>query len=85
MPTNSYALPADAGIREIDEIWRQIRARLEAHAKKVDEQVTFACELVWCRPPTETELKDLSAYARAHGLANLARVLFNTNEFLFID
>jgi ABC-type transporter Mla MlaB component len=32
VPTNSYALSADAGIREIDEIWRQIRERLEAHA-----------------------------------------------------
>ncbi len=59
--------------------------RLEAHSKKVDEQVTFACELVWCRPPTEAELKDLSAYARTHGLANLCRVLFNSNEFIFVN
>ncbi len=59
--------------------------RLETHSKKVNEQVTFACELVWCRPPTESELKDLSTYARAHGLANLARVLFNSNEFMFVN
>ncbi len=59
--------------------------RLEAHSKKVDEQVSFACELVWCRPPTDTELKDLSAYARSHGLANLTRVLFNSNEFMFVN
>ena len=59
--------------------------RLEAHSKKVDDQVSFACELVWCRPPTGTELKDLSAYARTHGLANLARVLFNSNEFMFVN
>jgi len=27
----------------------------------------------------------MSAYARDHGLENLARILFNTSEFLFID
>jgi ABC-type transporter Mla MlaB component len=32
VPTNSYALPPNASIREIDEIWKQIRERLEAHA-----------------------------------------------------
>jgi len=32
VPTNSYALAADAGIREIDEIWKEIRDRLQAHA-----------------------------------------------------
>jgi hypothetical protein len=60
-------------------------ARLEARSKNMDEQVSFACELVWSRPPTSTELKGLSAYARTHGLANLARVLFNSNEFMFVN
>jgi len=60
-------------------------ARLEAHSKKVEEQVSFACELVWCRPPTQVELNDLSAYARTHGMANLCRVLFNSNEFMFVN
>lgn len=32
MPSNSYALAADAGIRDIDEIWKEIRDRLQAHA-----------------------------------------------------
>ena len=30
--SNTYTLSADAGIREIDEIWSEIRERLEAHA-----------------------------------------------------
>jgi len=59
--------------------------RLERHSKEVEQQVSFACELVWCRPPTVSELKDLSAYARTHGLANLCRVLFNSNEFMFVN
>jgi len=32
VPSNTYTLSADAGIREIDEIWTGIRARLETHA-----------------------------------------------------
>lgn len=32
MPTNTYTLSADAGIREIDEIWNGICSRLETHA-----------------------------------------------------
>lgn len=32
MPSNSYAFPADAGIRDIDAIWNEIRACLQAHA-----------------------------------------------------
>ena len=60
-------------------------ARLEAHSKELEEQVSFACELVWCRPPTKDELTDLSEYAREHGLANACRVLFNSNEFMFVN
>jgi ABC-type transporter Mla MlaB component len=30
---NSYTLSADAGIRDIDEIWGQIRERLDTHAE----------------------------------------------------
>jgi ABC-type transporter Mla MlaB component len=32
VPSNTYTLSADAGIREIDEIWEEIRSRLETHA-----------------------------------------------------
>jgi hypothetical protein len=59
--------------------------RLEAQSKNIEEQLALACELVWCRPPTKTELKDLSAYAAQHGLANVCRVLFNSNEFMFVN
>ncbi|MEQ1772746.1 MAG: STAS domain-containing protein [Burkholderiales bacterium] len=31
MPTNTYTLSGDAGIREIDQIWKEIRDRLEQH------------------------------------------------------
>jgi hypothetical protein len=63
----------------------QFATRLEKHSTQLDEQVAFACELVWCRRPTADEMKDLSNYARSHGLANLCRVLFNSNEFMFVN
>jgi hypothetical protein len=37
------------------------------------------------RPPRGGERDALTTYARKHGLANACRLLFNTNEFLFID
>jgi ABC-type transporter Mla MlaB component len=32
VPTNTYTLSADAGIREIDQVWNEIRERLALHA-----------------------------------------------------
>ena len=37
------------------------------------------------RPPTTEETSDLVAYASNHGLANTCRLLFNLNEFSFVD
>jgi len=37
------------------------------------------------RPPTEEEARDWAAYASKHGRANMCRLLFNSNEFLFAD
>ena len=37
------------------------------------------------RKPTAAELADLAAYASKHGLPNTCRLLFNLNEFCFVD
>ena len=37
------------------------------------------------RPPTPEETSDLVAYAAKHGLPNACRLLFNLNEFSFVD
>jgi len=58
---------------------------LAALAGQSGEPVRFACRRVLLREPTATEEKAWTAYAKAHGLANLCRVLFNSSEFLFID
>ena len=44
-----------------------------------------AVRLAFGRDATELERRSYSEYAGRHGLTNLCRLLFNTNEFLFVD
>ena len=60
-------------------------AGLEKLSPASDRQVALACDRVWNRPPTADEQKAFAAYLAKHGLPNLCRVLFNSNEFLFAD
>jgi hypothetical protein len=57
--------------------------------KKVSDdrtrQIAAACRLALGREPRPEESEALVAYAARHGLAAACRVLFNTNEFMFID
>lgn len=49
------------------------------------ERLLAACRLALSREPTDAELAKLSAYADQHGLANTCRLIFNMNEFVFVD
>jgi hypothetical protein len=60
-------------------------ARLEREATALPDQVDKAVELVLGRPPAAGERQKLIGYASRHGLANLCRLLFNTNEFMFVN
>lgn len=66
--------------------------RMSEHlAKRVDKsgaveaQVRDAFLLCLGRPPTEREQALLTDHARRHGLANACRLLFNLNEFVFVN
>ena len=59
--------------------------RLESSATTLEQQVSLAYELALGRPPTPAELAELTAYARKHALANLCRLIFNSNEFMFLN
>lgn len=48
-------------------------------------QLDQLAKLVWLRTPSPDETSALSAYAKEHGLPALCRVLFNSNEFLFVE
>jgi len=49
-----------------------------------DAQIQRVFEVALGRAPSETELSASSAVVQEHGLSTLCRVLFNSNEFLFI-
>jgi mono/diheme cytochrome c family protein len=60
-------------------------ARLEKDAGGgIPAQVRRAFELAFNRPPATDEAADCEQLVRDHGLAALARVIFNSNEFLFL-
>jgi hypothetical protein len=56
-------------------------AKLERNGGSV-EQAYYEC---LGRRPSAEEKETLTAYARKHGIANACRVLFNLNEFAFVD
>jgi len=62
-----------------------LAARLAREESQVEGQVRRAFELTLCRPPAQPEQRDFVEYTREHGLANLARLLFNSNEFMFVN
>jgi hypothetical protein len=54
---------------------------LAARARSINELT----RLLFGRVPTPSEMEQFTTYARQHGLENLCRVLFNANEFAFVD
>jgi mono/diheme cytochrome c family protein len=59
--------------------------RIESTSDDKAEQVEQALRLVTGRPPTKEQLEILLAYSEEFGTANLCRLLFNLNEFVFVD
>lgn len=62
-----------------------LATRLEVMGATNRARVDAAVQLMFGRPARADELTELTAYADQHGLANLCRVLFNANEFLFVN
>ena len=54
-------------------------------AGTIRQRVARAFELAVQRQPSPQELTAMESYARKHGLKNLARFVFNLNEFVFVD
>jgi hypothetical protein len=59
--------------------------RLQREANGIAGQVKRAFELALGRTPTAEEIEEMTAYASKHGLANACRLLFNSNEFMFVN
>lgn len=56
-----------------------------ARVEKDPDPIAAAFRLALARPPTAAEREPLAAYAKEHGLANACRLIFNLNEFVFVD
>jgi hypothetical protein len=59
--------------------------RLRAAAPDTSGQIELAYLLALGRRPTHRERSALAEYAQRHSLAAACRVIFNSNEFVFVD
>jgi hypothetical protein len=62
-----------------------LSTRIAKQSGDLPEQITAAYRLALGRAPAPEERTLLCDYARKHGLANACRLIFNTNEFAFVD
>jgi hypothetical protein len=60
-------------------------ARVDSTAGDLIGKIEAAYRLALGRQPTASEAAALTRYANEFGLANACRVIFNSNEFVFID
>ena len=64
---------------------KHFAARVAKDASTPNAQIDLAFRLALSRPPSAAEAKAMSGYVAEHGLANLCRLIFNLNEFNFVD
>ncbi|MCA8989285.1 MAG: DUF1553 domain-containing protein, partial [Planctomycetaceae bacterium] len=82
-PTQSLSLLNNSFVlRMSDELTEKITG---AGHQTPDTQVTAAYQLLFQRDPYPEEQRIAEPFVRQHGLPALARILFNTNEFLFAE
>lgn len=60
-------------------------ARVDNAGASAEQKIQAAFRILLQRDPTAAELAEFTALAAGHGMAAVCRVLFNSNEFLFID
>ncbi|MDW8310922.1 MAG: DUF1553 domain-containing protein, partial [Verrucomicrobiales bacterium] len=62
-----------------------LAARISRLAREPRRQIEWLYQLTLNRTPTAKETRELTAYARRHGLPNACRLVLNSNEFMFVD
>ena len=66
---------------------KRIETFVAQHSDTVDpvrSQIEYTYRLAFSRTPTQPEIVDAETFVREHGLTSLCRVIFNSNEFLFL-
>lgn len=64
---------------------KELACRVEAEVKDPSQRLERAFSLALSRSPSAQELKLLTEYASENGNANACRLIFNLNEFSFVD
>ena len=64
---------------------KHFAAKLDGAGGDLPTKMERAFREALARTPSPKETEILVAYARQHGLANACRVIFNLNEFVFVD
>jgi cytochrome c553 len=59
-------------------------ARVKEAGADLDKQIESAYLLALGRPPNAEEAMRLAGYAKKHGMANVCRLILNSNEFMFL-
>jgi hypothetical protein len=62
-----------------------LAGRLKLERTTTQDRVERAVRLALGRKPNSMEAERFAKYVDKHGLANFCRLIFNTNEFMFID
>lgn len=63
----------------------ELSERVARESSDADEQIQRMVRLVWLRDANQVEMKEFKAFVASQSLPGLARVLLNSNEFLFVD
>jgi mono/diheme cytochrome c family protein len=64
---------------------RHLAARVAKDSADLATQITVIYRMALGREPTAEESKLMTDYAAKFGMANACRMLFNSNEFVFVD
>lgn len=59
--------------------------KVKADSTNLTAQIKLAFETALGRPPEPAELNILQTIGTQHGIKNVCRLIFNSNEFIFID
>jgi len=62
-----------------------LATQLQADHPQPDDQIAALIEVLFARTPRPGEAAAVAKYVQQHGLANAARFLWNTNEFMFVE
>jgi hypothetical protein len=64
---------------------QEFARRLETNHRSIETQIVAVYRSTLGRDPRKNERAALAAFAAEHGLAHACRLIWNTNEFVFVD